>query len=85
MHEIRLGRWEDCEAEILRIEEESKNSLVGVCFRGHANSNWSLQTTLERRTTANLTFIEYYNLMLRVKPAIETLQIPLGRCRKLPK
>src|SRR6266446_2182723 len=72
MNEIRVGTWEECETKILKIEEQNRNSIIGVCFRGQANANWSLATTLERRTTEISSFIDYYNLMYRIRPAVET-------------
>jgi len=72
MNEIRVNTWEECEVEFQKIEHFNRNSFIPACFRGHADARWSLITTLERRTTAISSFLEYYRKMLVIKPAIET-------------
>jgi hypothetical protein len=42
-------------------------------FRGHAKASWGLKTTLERYSTRNFGFKEYYNIILKVLPEIEGL------------
>ena len=44
----------------------------GVWFRGQASAQWSLATTLERRTLRNDLVIDYLRLISRIKPEIET-------------
>jgi len=72
MNEIQVNTWEECEAEIRKIEHYNRNSFIPACFRGHADADWALQTTLERRTATISAFLEYYRIMLVLKPAIET-------------
>ena len=75
---IRVNTWEECEREILNIENDNSFALNEVWFRGLPNSTWALTSTLERRV-ANLRDVvdtyhvaEYYRLMWRIKPEIET-------------
>jgi hypothetical protein len=72
MNEISVDTWEECEAEIAKIEDFNRNSSIPACFRGHADAKWSLTTTLERRTTTISLFTEYYRIMRVIKPVIET-------------
>jgi hypothetical protein len=71
MNEIRVNTWEECEAEFQKIEDYNRNSFIPACFRGHADAKWSLKTTLERRAAIS-SFLEYYRIILVIKPAIET-------------
>jgi hypothetical protein len=70
-NEIRVSTWEECERELQQIEQANSQSR-GVWFRGHASSQWSLATTLERRTLRNDLVIDYLRLISRIKPEIET-------------
>src|ERR1700688_1939841 len=70
-NEIRVSTWEECERELQRIEQANSGSR-GVWFRGHASSQWLLQTTLERRTLRHDLVIGYLRLMSRIKTEIET-------------
>jgi len=44
----------------------------GVLFRGHANSRWSLQTTLERRGGVDMSLDAFYRMISRLLPQIES-------------
>jgi hypothetical protein len=70
--ETRVSTWRDCEQLFLKIEKENSKSLTGVWFRGVSNAKWELKTTLERRTSRPFSVAEYFQLMSRVKPEIET-------------
>lgn len=41
-------------------------------FRGQSNSEWKLETTLERDFAKNMTLFDYYAIMFRTKPMLET-------------
>jgi hypothetical protein len=79
--ETHVSTWRDCERCLLKIENENSKSLTGVWFRGVSNAKWELRTTLERRTSRPLSVAEYFQLMSRVKPEIETFT---GRTWELP-
>lgn len=79
--ETHVGTWGDCEQLLLKIEQENSKSLTGIWFRGVSNAGWELNTTLERRTARPFSVAEYFQLMSRVKPEIETFT---GKIWKLP-
>jgi FRG domain len=79
--ETHVSTWRDCEQRLLKIEEENSKSLTGVWFRGVSNARWELKTTLERRTSRPHSVAEYFQLMSRVKPEIETFT---GKTWELP-
>lgn len=64
--------WEECEQRLRQIEADNSQSLSGVWFRGVPNAKWSLKTTLERRSAQAFSVAEYHQLMLRVKPEVES-------------
>jgi hypothetical protein len=67
-----VSTWRDCEQRLLQIEKDNSNSLTGVWFRGVSNAKWKLTTTLERRVSQPFSVAEYFQLMSRIKPEIET-------------
>jgi hypothetical protein len=79
--ETSVSTWRDCEALLLRFEKKNSKSLTGVWFRGISNAEWELTTTLERRSSRPISVAEYFQLMSRVKPEIETFT---GKTWELP-
>jgi len=80
-HEITLppgmaevSSWEAFEAcvGVLRGENSSDLDTSPLLFRGHADSDWMLSTTLERRGRVQLNVGEYYRIVSSIKPEIET-------------
>ena len=67
--------WEQFELKIrgLRHYHSSKRIASPLLFRGQGNSDWGLQTTLERRKKSNMLFRDYYSVISRIKPQIEAL------------
>jgi FRG domain len=84
MREIPLASWTDFEPEIQRIaaEQQEREAKSGrhfgkVLFRGMANANWGVETTLERSypgecCDATNSFLKYYLKVTSAQPAIET-------------
>lgn len=79
MKELKLSSWEDFEAEIPSLFEESKKiedakkmRVFGPLFRGHANASCKLETTLERSTGRQYGMLEYHDVMRAVKPTVES-------------
>lgn len=72
-NEIHVKTWEECVEKINDIRSTNKNENPGTWFRGQANAEWKLQTTLERRTENQFDFLDYYRLVLKIKPEIETI------------
>ena len=75
-----LKDWETFEAEVSRIfdENESKkrassNHVSTPLFRGHADKDWTLSTTLERFTGAQFSIKAYYHVLKSVEPAVSSL------------
>jgi hypothetical protein len=64
--------WEEADEIIREIEKENSESLTGVWFRGLARANWLLTTTLERRRKESFSVSEYYCLMRKTLPAVES-------------
>ena len=66
----------DCELFELKIRElrqchRARRISSPILFRGHSNSEWKLQTTLEQRNKSNMLFRDYYSVISRIKPQIE--------------
>jgi len=73
-HEIRLNSWDDFPG-ILDELAELRPEFRAPVFRGMANSEWQLETTLERSLDASgtETLLSYYEKITRTKPAVESL------------
>lgn len=63
---------EETRASIEAIKDSTDSYVSDMFFRGQKNSDWKLETTLERFNEHNTSLDEYYRLLLRVKPAIES-------------
>lgn len=79
--EYDLDKWEEVENVIIEIKNEYPKTSSDCWFRGQSNSEWALETTLERRTKSDFSVYEYYKIIRRIKPEIEivtglTWQIP---------
>ena len=61
--------WEEFKDEAAKIRPIAF-PLSPILFRGQANADWKLETTLERSGHGE-TVAEYYHLMLRVKTEVE--------------
>ena len=76
MEERNLNTWEGFERELkeLRRPREDVTESPGrvLLFRGQRNSRWLLNPTLERERERML-FRDYYRLVHRIHPQIETL------------
>jgi hypothetical protein len=70
---IEVKTWEDCYAEIEGIRRVNPMQASNLLFRGLSDSTWKLSTTLERRSGGrNFSFKDYYRLVRRIRPEIET-------------
>jgi hypothetical protein len=79
MHSIELSSWEGLVAEVDRLQLERielakarQRHCSDLLFRGQRDAGWKLVSTLERCAPALLTFAEYFRLISRAKPQIET-------------
>ena len=74
MEERNLNTWEEFEEALKDIRKEHDKSdakTTPLLFRGQENSCWRLRTTLELRRERML-FADYYGLIARIRPQIET-------------
>jgi hypothetical protein len=69
MDEIELDSWEEFLAEVALLRKSLHSPPV---FRGQRDASWPLSTTLER-TQSQMLFSDYYRIISRVKPQIESL------------
>src|SRR5436190_22914812 len=72
-HTFDFDTWEECDAKLkeLRLTVAGKNSSP-LLFRGQANSEWQLTTTLDRSGKEKVLFLDYFNAIRRIAPAVES-------------
>jgi hypothetical protein len=71
---IELDSWLDFEKVAKNRLLRETNTMLGgwVFYRGHSNATWHLETTLERAVGQNLSVRNYYAMIQRIHPKIET-------------
>ena len=80
METKNLESWEQLEQAIADIEadlarskpKDSPSEASKPLFRGHGSSSWSLQTTLERSSSREISMLEYFHFARMAKPRVET-------------
>lgn len=79
MNEKNLKSWKEFEEEIDRLDAELEEKKRGtslrisdLLFRGHSNSAFHLETTLERFLDSDISLLDYYEIILAAKHKIET-------------
>jgi hypothetical protein len=79
MKEIKVESWEQFEQEVFNLQQfrddklKAKHLFVSeVIFRGQANAEWELKSTLERYSDKSISRIRYYHYLEKIKPAVET-------------
>jgi FRG domain-containing protein len=75
MEERAVGTWEQFKrqlADLRKLYDPESAEGWPLLFRGQANSCWSLATTLDRNCQ-RMPFREYYRLIGKIKPQIESL------------
>ena len=79
MQEHTLDTWEQFTDEMERRYRDHASRCVpharisSLLFRGHGDSEWKLETTLERAISEQLSLVEYYRIIRRIQPQLETL------------
>ncbi len=74
--EITVDTWEEFIEKLQELEKARKipqgsfREITPFLYRGQANSNWTLTTTLERYIEKPFSLRDYYNLILRTEPII---------------
>lgn len=93
MKTIRVRSWSGFEKAIQRVRREhgvyrrtlsdgqNLERKTNILFRGQANHKWKLQTTLERKTSAEFNVPTYYARALRAKNELESF---LGKKWEVP-
>jgi hypothetical protein len=66
-----LKTWEEFKARAAEVKASMSESISPVLFRGQQSSSWNLDTTLDRQKSF-LSIEEYYYLIIRLKPQIES-------------
>lgn len=77
---IALSSWAGFKKWLIKLKriqnelhDHSWGSFVSpLLFRGQSNSSWPLNTTLERWNPKEMSLLEYYRLLRRIQPQIET-------------
>jgi len=78
---IHVDSWEEFENQLQELQNEKMQRkdacnlhLSPFLYRGQGNLEWPLFTTLERELKAlsNVTFSQYYRVINRIKPQIES-------------
>jgi hypothetical protein len=79
METIELQSWEDFEGHVVHLQRERQARVYsGVyvsdnLYRGQADSDWLLGTTLERFVGKSLTLEQYFRTLRSTAPQVETL------------
>ncbi len=80
MKTIEVETWEGVKEAFLKVEQERSSiqastefptSSSKFLYRGQSNSEWSMQTTLERVRSKPTSVTEYYRHLLTTRPQIE--------------
>lgn len=72
-HVFNVKTWEECEARISEIVAiHALFDDTPLVFRGQADADWRLATTLERRVPTGCYVDDYFRLIMRIKPEVET-------------
>ena len=79
MQEINVDHWEDLLSAIENLQETRKNigrtsgaSTSQFLYRGQADAEWKLRSTLEIQVALPYRFDDYFRLVANVHPQIET-------------
>lgn len=80
MNIIDLDSWDDFRSQVFRLETQCAALSEGkpwravsrVVYRGQANSEWALETTLERFVGPNSTMLSYYGAVSAILPYLQS-------------
>jgi len=89
VREVSCKTWEDFEVELRKLKcvrekrasESYPSHVDDLLFRGQADCEWKLRTTLERKACKKWSLQDYGRLILSINPVIEEAT---GRQWKLP-
>jgi hypothetical protein len=72
MKSMPLESWSALEQAVTEIRKANAGSLVEVLFRGQADASWDIKTTLERQIGASDVVADYYRVLSRIAPRINS-------------
>ncbi len=75
MEERNVNTWEEFKKELDEVRREHESSGTPALlplYRGQENSCWSLSTTLDRKRE-RMPFRDYYRIIDRIRPQVESL------------
>lgn len=91
MKEKNLESWEEFEKELLNLpgyKDKVIRAPLGYfsdyLFRGQSNSDWKLETTLDRAPGGPWSFKKYFRLISRAKHEVETLTEKIWELEEMP-
>ena len=81
MEAIEIKSWDEFGSYVKELEEfrseqcrkYENNAISNWFYRGQANAAWPLSTTLDRAGWSRREVLDYYRLIYRAKPHIESL------------
>lgn len=79
MKEIRLQKWAEFAPAVTALYAESKSKggpgryVSPLLFRGHSQSSWPLDTTLERRGFADMSVIKYLRIVTSLSSQVSAV------------
>jgi len=72
MTEIYVNSWEEFEQKWPEFQPSGSGKYFPLLFRGQSDSSWRLDTSLERYGVRDYSYMDYYSLVYRIRPQIET-------------
>jgi FRG domain len=69
---IDVSTWEEFEEKLKDIRLTHTSRFFPLLFRGHSDSRWALDTTLERINHKGMRFDEYYRIISSMRSEVET-------------
>lgn len=73
MIEKDTSSWDDFDQILNNLKKDYPEKNREFLYRGHSDSKWKLETTLERKVRKKIKLTRYYNFISTVKGKIETV------------
>lgn len=75
MQTLDLDSWHDLKLQVqqLRAARGDYDEVWPLLYRGQANAEWSLETSLDRTKADVKTFDDYYQFVSAAKPVVESI------------
>jgi hypothetical protein len=78
--EINVKNWEECQSQFTDLlqyrgslcQDTERTHISRLLYRGQANSEWKLTTTLERYFKPDVFLEDYYSIISAARPQIES-------------